>query len=88
MIVGHASNDFGNEYATLIKRGEGFSADAYFNPGDVPSIGYGFAFITRNNNGTYTERSFGSPNIFFSRIHTFDASDEATLGDIAADLRG
>lgn len=66
MIVGRVSGDFGNEYATLIKRGEGFSANAYFHPGDVPSIGYGFAFITRNMNGVHAARGLTNES-----LHTY-----------------
>jgi GH24 family phage-related lysozyme (muramidase) len=85
MINGHASSDFANEYVTLIKRAERFSPDAYFNQGDVPTIGFGFAFITVST-GVYTDRSVASLNGFFAGIHTFSTADGTTLNDIAADL--
>ena len=87
MIVGHESDDFTNEYVELVKRAERFESYAYFNPGDVPTIGYGFAFITTNPGHTvFTARSLASINAAFAGIHTFDNNDFATLQSIATDL--
>lgn len=92
MIPGHTVADFINVMATLIERYEGWSPTAYFVSGDVPTIGYGVAFIFKGEDG-YEVRPLATINSWFAApdeispvIYNFTSADHEVLVDIADDL--
>lgn len=85
MIPGNTAADFDNILASLIKRFEGWSPTAYFHSGDVPTIGYGVAFIYEGQTG-YQVRPLDQLNDWFNGIYAFSQAEHDTLAEIASDL--
>lgn len=86
MIQGHAVLDFEDSLADLIELFEGWSPTAYFNAGDVPTIGYGVTFVYKVSDTDYDARLVAELNDWFSGIYTFTVAEQETLADIATEL--
>ena len=79
------SGNFGDQTYKIISQLEGSEDHFYLDSVEIPTIGVGFALISKSGS-IFTARSVGDLNAAFSGIHTFSSAETTLLNSMASDL--
>jgi len=84
MLQGTQDNNFNVDAINFIKVTEGWSPSVYSDSVGVPTIGIGYALLTKESNGNYIVKSTLQSN--FNGVHVFTPGENVLLQKVASDL--